>query len=156
MKVTDSSIQSIKVDSSGKYVACGGHDGTISLLELSDALSDMQPNEKPNTNAVFERETNREKTVVARLREVHLKESVRARTALASAKEGDDDGEGEKKAMVRPCHPLSFPPFLLCLCCLLWLCWEHRASLLRLCADRRSTPHTIPIFTIHYLFLGNY
>jgi dynein intermediate chain 2 len=99
MKVSDSSIQSIKVDSSGKYVACGGHDGTISLLELSNALSDMQPNEKPNTSAVFERETDREKTVVARLREVHLKESVRIKTALASAKEGGDEGEGEKKAM---------------------------------------------------------
>lgn len=99
MKVTDSSIQSIKVDSSGKYVACGGHDGTISLLELSDALSEMQPNEKPNTSAVFERETLREKQVVARLREVSLKEQVRAKTALASAKAEGDDEEGEKKAM---------------------------------------------------------
>ena len=99
----------------------------------------MQPNEKPNTSAVFERETNREKTVVARLREVHLKESVRVKTALASAKEGDDEGEGEKKAMVRPRRPISFPPFSLC------LCWERRASVL----TAVPTPHTIPIFTIY-------
>lgn len=87
MKVSDSSIQTIKIDSSGKYLACGDHDGTITLLELNSALSTMQNNEKPLTNAMFERETNREKTVVARLRENKLKQNVeRKRSAAASAR----------------------------------------------------------------------
>lgn len=93
VKVTDASIQSLKIDSSGKYLACGGHDGTVSLLELSDALCTMQPNEKPNTNAVFERESAREKSVVARLREVNLKEQVRQKTAQASAKDSGKEPE---------------------------------------------------------------
>lgn len=103
MKVSDDAIQSLKIDSTGKYLACGGHDGSVSLLEVSDALNTMQPNEKPNTNAVFERETNREKTVVARLREVALKEQVRVRSAKASAK----PGEGEEKEKLDEVDPIK-------------------------------------------------
>ena len=33
-------------------VACGSHGGDITLLELSDSLSLIQPNEKPNITAV--------------------------------------------------------------------------------------------------------
>eukprot|EP00040_Diaphanoeca_grandis_P015603 m.79778 g.79778 ORF g.79778 m.79778 type:complete len:597 (-) comp25247_c1_seq1:98-1888(-) len=88
MKVSDSSIQSIKVDSSGKYLACGDHDGTITLLELNDALCTIQNNEKPSTSSLFDRETNREKTVVARLRENKLRQqaNVRKKSAAASAR----------------------------------------------------------------------
>lgn len=102
VKVTDSSIQSLKIDSSGQYLACGGKDGTVSLLELSAGLSTMALNEKPNTNLVFEREANREKTVVARLREVALKEQVRVRTAQASAAKEDGDENATKMDEVDP------------------------------------------------------
>ena len=33
-------------------VACGSRSGDLSLLELSDSLSVIQPNEKPNITAV--------------------------------------------------------------------------------------------------------
>ena len=63
---------------------------------------------KPNTSAVFERETNREKTVVARLREVALKEQVRIKTAQKSA--AGDSGEGEEGAPTTMVSSESQPP----------------------------------------------
>lgn len=44
------------------------------MVELNEALSKMQNSEKPNVAAFLDRETNREKSVVARIREMKLKE----------------------------------------------------------------------------------
>ena len=37
-------------------VACGSHSGSITLLELSNTLSTIQSNEKPNITAVSEQQ----------------------------------------------------------------------------------------------------
>jgi len=98
MKVSDASIQSIKIDASGKYLACGDHDGTITLLELNSALCTLQSNEKPMTSTLLDRETNREKTVVARLRENKLKQaSQRNKSAAASARVQSAKSDTEEK-----------------------------------------------------------
>lgn len=98
LKVSNSSIQSIRMDSSGSYLACGDHDGTITLLELNDALSNMQNGEKPNTASLFERETSREKSVVARVRELRLKAQAeeRKKSARATSAKKDEEEGGEQ------------------------------------------------------------
>lgn len=51
-QVCDESLHSIRVHEQGRLVACGSHSGVVTLLELSGALSVLQPNEKHNINAV--------------------------------------------------------------------------------------------------------
>eukprot|EP00036_Acanthoecidae_sp_10tr_P010001 CAMPEP_0182915526 /NCGR_PEP_ID=MMETSP0105_2-20130417/374_1 /TAXON_ID=81532 ORGANISM="Acanthoeca-like sp., Strain 10tr" /NCGR_SAMPLE_ID=MMETSP0105_2 /ASSEMBLY_ACC=CAM_ASM_000205 /LENGTH=630 /DNA_ID=CAMNT_0025052397 /DNA_START=32 /DNA_END=1924 /DNA_ORIENTATION=+ len=102
VQVTDISIQSIRVDSSGKYVCVGDKGGTISLVELNDALSKMQNSEKPNVSAFLDRETNREKSVVARIRELKLKEAAErkksaSKEARGSAKPKEGEGDAEEE-----------------------------------------------------------
>ena len=50
--MSDESLHAVQCHSSGKIVACGSHSGDITLLELSDSLSSIQPNEKVNITAV--------------------------------------------------------------------------------------------------------
>eukprot|EP00041_Stephanoeca_diplocostata_P018513 m.387773 g.387773 ORF g.387773 m.387773 type:complete len:650 (+) comp21037_c0_seq1:201-2150(+) len=96
VKLSDASINTIKPDASGAYVACGGHDGTITLLELNGTLSNIQPSEKPNASALFDGEMAREKSVVARVRELRLRAQANERKKSArpdSAKtDAGDDG----------------------------------------------------------------
>ncbi|XP_019851832.1 PREDICTED: dynein intermediate chain 3, ciliary-like, partial [Amphimedon queenslandica] len=80
IQVCDESLHSIRVHEQGRLVACGSHSGVVTLLELSGALSVLQPNEKHNINAIFERETKREKILEGRRREMKLK----AKQAAAS------------------------------------------------------------------------
>lgn len=51
-QVCDDSLHSIRVHEQGRLIACGSQSGVITLLELSGALSVLQPNEKSNINAV--------------------------------------------------------------------------------------------------------
>mmetsp|Transcript_48590 Transcript_48590/g.56774 ORF Transcript_48590/g.56774 Transcript_48590/m.56774 type:complete len:392 (-) Transcript_48590:140-1315(-) len=73
-KVSDASLSSISVEGStqggGQLVAVGDANGTVSLLEVCDSLAHPQPNEKVTINAMFERETRREKNLEARERDV--------------------------------------------------------------------------------------
>jgi dynein intermediate chain 2 len=62
----------------------------VTLLELSESLSVVQPNEKQNINAIFERETKREKILEGRRRELKLK----AKQAAAAGGGGGDTGGG--------------------------------------------------------------
>jgi dynein intermediate chain 2 len=52
VQVSDESLHSVRCHGGGKMVACGSRSGDLSLLELSDSLSVIQPNEKPNITAV--------------------------------------------------------------------------------------------------------
>lgn len=79
VKVSDSPITCLKLDSTGTYLACGSKDGCVTLLELNEGLKVMQHNEKPQTAAIFDREAAREKIVVSRRRELELK--MRAKSA---------------------------------------------------------------------------
>jgi len=65
-KVSESPLTAIRVQQQGKYVALGTADGTTTVLEISDALSDPQREEKSAVGQMFERETKREKNLEMR------------------------------------------------------------------------------------------
>lgn len=70
-KVSDAALSSISVQGSpqgggGKLVAVGDVNGTVSLLEVSDNLAQVQPNEKLMMGAMFERESKREENLEKR------------------------------------------------------------------------------------------
>lgn len=79
VKISDSPIQCVKVDSTGIYVACGSKDGSVTLLELNETLSIRTETEKPTLCAIFDREAAREKLLVSRKRELDVK--LRAKSA---------------------------------------------------------------------------
>lgn len=51
-QVCDESLNALRVQEQGRLVACGSHSGTVTLLELSDGLCNIQRNEKTSVNAV--------------------------------------------------------------------------------------------------------
>ena len=51
-QVSDESLHSIRCHDQGKLLACGSRTGDITLLELSNFLSTLQPNEKQNITTV--------------------------------------------------------------------------------------------------------
>ena len=101
-KVSDASLTSISIEgntqSGGKLVAIGDANGIVSLLEVCDSLAQPQHNEKAAVNAIFERETKREKNLEVREREVRRakaqeKERLRKETAgtETDASNNEDD-----------------------------------------------------------------
>ena len=83
-KVSDVALTSISIEGGGKLVAVGDANGIVSLLEVCDSLAQPQQNEKASVNAIFERETKREKNLEAREREVR-------RTRAAKEKNGNEE-----------------------------------------------------------------
>merc|ERR1711915_687754 len=69
----------IRCQEAGRSLAVGDRSGAITLLSLSDALVDLQKDEKSTCNALFERETRREKILESKARELKLKERERNR-----------------------------------------------------------------------------
>ncbi|XP_065708628.1 dynein axonemal intermediate chain 2 [Patagioenas fasciata] len=74
LKVCNEPLSSLRLQDTGRVVACGSKVGTVTLLEISSGLCTLQKNEKNMVNAMFERETKREKILEARHRELRLKE----------------------------------------------------------------------------------
>jgi hypothetical protein len=74
IQVSDCAQNYLRVESSGKYVASGGVDGSTTLFEICSSLCQIQPNEKQTISAIFERESKREKNLELRARELRLKE----------------------------------------------------------------------------------
>ena len=74
LQVTDMGLHTMSVEGNGKLIAAGAMDGSTTLLEICDGLSQQQHNEKPSINHMFERETRREKNLEARAKEMRLKE----------------------------------------------------------------------------------
>ena len=66
-------------------------DGSVYLLELSNGLVQMQPNEKQGISAMFDRESKREKNLEARAKELRQK-----------AKKGGDGGNSKDEPEVVP------------------------------------------------------
>merc|ERR1712098_388911 len=65
--------------------------GAITLLSLSDALVDLQKDEKATCNALFERETRREKILESKARELKLKERERNRPKAEEGEVGNEE-----------------------------------------------------------------
>nr|XP_019951049.1 PREDICTED: dynein intermediate chain 2, axonemal [Paralichthys olivaceus] len=74
LKVCDKALNSLRIHDNGRLVACGSEQGDVMLLEICSELSTIQNNEKNLLSAMFERETKREKVLVAQQREIRLKE----------------------------------------------------------------------------------
>ncbi|XP_020904970.1 dynein intermediate chain 3, ciliary [Exaiptasia diaphana] len=98
IQVCDESLNSIRVQDHGRLVACGSHSGTVTLLELSDGLSNIQRNEKSSVNAMFERETKREKILETRHREMRLKERSKSSQDKEHEEKPEDDEEEDMVA----------------------------------------------------------
>jgi dynein intermediate chain 2 len=80
-KVGDVGLSSISLQANGKLVALGAEDGTTTVLELSRALSDMQPDEKNVIANMFERENKRERNLEMRLVQKRREEKEAERAA---------------------------------------------------------------------------
>ena len=101
-KVSDTALTSISVEGNtqggGKLVAIGDANGTVSLLEVCDSLAQAQHNEKASVNAIFERETKREKNLEVREREVRR---ARAQEKERQRKETEPQVSAEESEMLR-------------------------------------------------------
>jgi len=79
VKVSEAPLCALRCQEQGRSLAVGDRAGAITLLSLSDALVDLQKDEKATCNALFERETRREKILESKARELKLKERERNR-----------------------------------------------------------------------------
>ena len=73
VQVSDLALTAFAVQESGGTVAVGTSDGCTSVLQLSTGLSEASPAEKANINAMFERETTREKNLEKAIKEAKVK-----------------------------------------------------------------------------------
>ncbi|KAJ1507092.1 Dynein intermediate chain 2, axonemal [Coelomomyces lativittatus] len=73
VQVTSDPITSVRCQDHGKMVAVGAKDGSLTLLELSESLSRLNPGEKATFSQTLEREAKREKTLESAAREKRLK-----------------------------------------------------------------------------------
>ncbi|XP_078510369.1 dynein axonemal intermediate chain 2 isoform X5 [Lissotriton helveticus] len=89
LKVCDEPLYSLRIQETGRIIACGSKLGTTTLLEFSSGLWTLQRNEKNLATTMFERETKREKILEARHREMRLKER-------SKSEQGKDDEKPEE------------------------------------------------------------
>lgn len=99
-KISDAALSCISVEGNtqggGKLVAVGDANGTVSMLEVCDSLAKPQQNEKSTVNAIFERETKKEKNLEVREREVRrakAQEEERKRKEKEESNNGEEDDE---------------------------------------------------------------
>merc|ERR1711988_811580 len=99
-KVGDAGLSSIAVQgnpqSGGRLMAVGDVQGTVSLLEVCESLADQQPSEKQSINAMFERETKREKNLESREREMKRQKK---QFEDEKKKEGTEKKDGKDEKM---------------------------------------------------------
>ncbi|KAM9839088.1 dynein axonemal intermediate chain 2 [Aulostomus maculatus] len=92
VKVCDEALYSLRVQESGRLVACGSKQGAATLLEVCAGLSSLQKNEKSLLAEMLERETKREKILEARQKEIRLKERSRSEQSREDEAGRDPDG----------------------------------------------------------------
>jgi len=93
LQVCDEALNCLKIQDQGSLIACGSHSGNVTLLELSQSLSQQQRNEKASVTQMFERETKREKILESRYREQKLKERAKSQ----QEDRGEDDEENPEE-----------------------------------------------------------
>lgn len=90
-KVGDVALSTVAVQGNAVYgsdlFAVGDCNGMISLMQLSDGLASIQPNEKNAIGGMFERETKREKNLESKEKEMRRK-----RAANEELKAAQEDG----------------------------------------------------------------
>jgi dynein intermediate chain 2 len=100
IQVCDEPLQCLRVQEQGRLIATGSQSGTLTLLELSDNLCQLQRNEKALVTTMFERETRREKILESRNRELKLKEK-------QGAQKDEDGREGNAEAELKEADPIE-------------------------------------------------
>lgn len=97
-KIGNAPLSSIGIQgnlqSGGKLVAVGDSNGAVSLLEVCDSLAVPQNGEKAAINAIFERETKKEKNLEIREREIKkakVQELEKAKETESSTDENEPD-----------------------------------------------------------------
>lgn len=73
VQVSDQPLTAFGVRDDGAVLGCGTADGCCSIMQLGSALVDMVANEKQTVNAMFERETLREKNLEKAIKEAKVK-----------------------------------------------------------------------------------
>ncbi|XP_038613256.1 dynein intermediate chain 2, axonemal [Tachyglossus aculeatus] len=96
LKVCEEALFSLRLQDNGRFLACGSHLGTATLLEVSSGLFTLQRNEKNAASAMFERETRREKILEARHREMRLKEREKSESKDEPVKEEEPEQNTEE------------------------------------------------------------
>lgn len=91
-KVSDHSLCSIKVQSQGRNVALGSTDGSVTVVQISRGLSDVQNQEKAAVLALFDREVKRESNL----------QKTGNKRAAAEKKDGVGAGGAAKKDQFDP------------------------------------------------------
>ena len=86
-QVHDDGLYSVSIEQQGSLLCTGSVDGSVYLLELSEGLTTLQRNEKPQITSMFERESKREKNLDARAKESRISKAKEAKAAEAAAKE---------------------------------------------------------------------
>ncbi|PAA58417.1 hypothetical protein BOX15_Mlig004797g1, partial [Macrostomum lignano] len=74
VQVCDEPLQCLRLQEHGRLMACGSQSGVATIVELSEGFYAQNRNERNLVNAIFERETRREKILESRHREMKLKE----------------------------------------------------------------------------------
>jgi dynein intermediate chain 2 len=86
-KIGDCGLSCIRPQKAGSVVALGSTDGTVTVLKLSQNLSRPVPSEKGAIQAMFDRETKREKNL-----EVRAMQRSKTDKARANASRAEQDG----------------------------------------------------------------
>eukprot|EP01065_Artemidia_motanka_P036281 TRINITY_DN44191_c0_g1_i1.p1 TRINITY_DN44191_c0_g1~~TRINITY_DN44191_c0_g1_i1.p1 ORF type:complete len:608 (+),score=247.86 TRINITY_DN44191_c0_g1_i1:91-1914(+) len=87
VQVSDFSLNTVQCTNEGKHVAVGGVDGNTVLLELSQGLWHLQHEEKAVIEAMFMRESSRDRSLVQRAKERKQK----GRKKSTAQQRGDKD-----------------------------------------------------------------
>jgi dynein intermediate chain 2 len=89
LQVDADALTCLRVQENGAYTATGSADGKIYMLELTENLATLQPNEKVTVLNMLERESKREKNLEARAKELKAK-AKRAEDAQNAATKEDE------------------------------------------------------------------
>lgn len=92
-KVGDAPLSSVAVHQNGSLVGVGDKNGTVSLLQVCNSLSQPQSNEKMALSGMLERETKREKNLESRAKEI-----ARQQKLMKSNEASNEKAQNEKAA----------------------------------------------------------
>ncbi|XP_065676617.1 dynein intermediate chain 3, ciliary-like [Hydra vulgaris] len=102
IQVCEEALYSLCIHDQGRFVTVGSHEGTTTLLELSESLYTLLRHEKNAMGAMFERETKREKILETRHKEMRLKE--RSRSQQEKEREESTESKDTEDLLLRMEH----------------------------------------------------
>lgn len=102
VKLGEVPLSSIAVSpGSGRHVAVGDINGTVTLLEVSENLAALQPNEKLNISLMFEREAAQAKNLELRERDLRRAKALAAEAAAKPPSDAESTKEAKMDDLLR-------------------------------------------------------